>query len=87
MVDAGHDTATRGASIGIQSNKFDPFTDKGSFQREFVVAGTPVERMGLPNLEEGESAVYQQLVDNNWRFEQERIRQEDVLLAIGRIRI
>lgn len=54
--------------------------------REFVVARTPVERMVLGNLEEEESAVYQQLVDNNWRLEQER-RQVDVLLAIGQIRI
>ncbi|MFZ0544030.1 MAG: DUF2220 domain-containing protein, partial [Candidatus Promineifilaceae bacterium] len=55
--------------------------------REFVVAGTPVERMVLTNLEVEESAVYQQLVDNNWRLEQERIRQEDVLLAIDRMTI
>lgn len=53
--------------------------------REFVVAGTPVERMLLVNLEEEETAVYRQLVDKNWRLEQERIRQEDVLLAIGRM--
>jgi hypothetical protein len=53
--------------------------------RGFVVAGTPVARMVLLNLEEEESAVYRQLIDNNWRLEQERVRQEDVLLAIGRM--
>lgn len=53
--------------------------------REFVVAGTPVARMVLVNLEGEESVVYRQLADNNWRLEQERVRQEDVLLAIGRM--
>jgi hypothetical protein len=53
--------------------------------KEFVVAGTPVGRIVLANLEREEAAVYRQLVDNNWRLEQERIRQEDVLIAIGRM--
>jgi hypothetical protein len=53
--------------------------------RGFVVAGTPVERMVLVNLEREEAAVYRQLIDNNWRLEQERVRQKDVLLAIGRM--
>jgi hypothetical protein len=53
--------------------------------KEFVVAGTPVGRIVLANLEREEAAVYRQLVDNNWRLEQERIRQENVLIAIGRM--
>ncbi|MCP4415108.1 MAG: DUF2399 domain-containing protein [Chloroflexi bacterium] len=50
--------------------------------RMFIVDGTPVKKMELAHLDEGETAVYQQLVTHNWRLEQERIRQEDVIVAI-----
>jgi hypothetical protein len=52
--------------------------------RPFVVAGTPSEVIALGNLNERETAVYQQLAANKWRLEQERIRQEDVVAAICR---
>lgn len=88
------DLDAQGFAILSQLRNYWPKTrsflmDKATLEnyREFVVAGTPVERMILTNLEEEESAVYRQLVDNNWRLEQERIRQVDVLLAIGQIRI
>ena len=50
--------------------------------QEYVVKGTPVAMMALAHLDEAETAVYQQLVAHNWRLEQERIRQEDVVAAV-----
>jgi hypothetical protein len=51
----------------------------------FVVVGTPSAEVVLTNLGEEETAVYQQLVTRNWRLEQERISQADVIEAIGRL--
>jgi hypothetical protein len=52
--------------------------------QEFVVAGTPAEPVLLANLTGDETAVYQRLMTQNWRLEQERISQSDVVAAIGR---
>lgn len=49
----------------------------------FVVVGTPSAGVVLSNLGEEETAVYQQLVSHNWRLEQERISQADIVEAIG----
>lgn len=54
--------------------------------REFVVAGTPAGEVVLRNLDEGETAVYQHLVSHTQRLEQERISQQDVVVALGRLR-
>jgi len=54
--------------------------------RDFVVAGTPSAEVELAQLDGKETAVYQQLVAHNWRLEQERISQADVVEAIGRLR-
>lgn len=51
--------------------------------REFVVAGTPMADVELVNLAGEETAVYQQTITHNWRLEQERISQADVVEAIG----
>lgn len=51
----------------------------------FVVAGTPTSDVVLGQLDKGETAVYQQLMARNWRLEQERIRQEDVVAVISRL--
>jgi hypothetical protein len=53
--------------------------------REFVVAGTAVSEMALTNLDERETAVYQQLLAHNWRLEQERISQTDVVAALAKL--
>ena len=49
----------------------------------FVVAGTPAEEAALANLTGPEMGVYQRIVANGWRLEQERIAQEDVRRAVG----
>jgi hypothetical protein len=53
----------------------------------FIVSGTPTDGVILPNLEGVERSTYQYLVTHNWRLEQERISQEDVRVAIGRMSI
>lgn len=61
--------------------------DEATFERyeRFVVNGTPVKDMVLANLDEGETAVYQQLAAQNWRLEQERITQSDVGEALAHL--
>ncbi len=53
--------------------------------QEFVVAGTAVSELALTNLDEGETAVYQQLRHHNWRLEQERISQADVARVMAQV--
>jgi hypothetical protein len=53
--------------------------------QEFVVTGTAVSEMALTNLDEGETAVYQQLRHHNWRLEQERISQADVKRVLAQL--
>jgi hypothetical protein len=53
--------------------------------QEFVVTGTAVSEMALTNLDEGETAVYQQLRHHNWRLEQERISQADVARVMAQV--
>lgn len=53
--------------------------------REFVVAGTPPAGAALANLKEEEACVYRQLAAENWRLEQERIRQSDVVQALDHL--
>ena len=50
---------------------------------DFVVTGTPSPVMELGHLDEGETAVYRQLATRNWRLEQERISQADVMAVLG----
>jgi hypothetical protein len=50
--------------------------------REFVVTGTAVAEISLPNLDVRETAVYRQLVTHNWRLEQERVTQVDIIDAL-----
>lgn len=50
--------------------------------REFLVTGTPTGIVELVNLDAAETAVYRQLVTHNWRLEQERIPQTDVVEAV-----
>ena len=61
--------------------------EEATFERyeRFVVNGTPVKDMVLANLDEGETAVYQQLAAQNWRLEQERITQSDVGEALAHL--
>ncbi len=47
--------------------------------RAFVVTGTPSPVMELAHLDGRETAVYQELAAHNWRLEQERISQVDVV--------
>jgi hypothetical protein len=49
------------------------------------VTGTAVSEMALTNLDEGETAVYQQLRHHNWRLEQERISQADVARVMAQV--
>jgi hypothetical protein len=58
--------------------------DAGTLERyqEFLVTGTPTGVMEPVNLNAGETAVYRQLVAHNWRLEQERIPQVDVVEAV-----
>jgi phage gp45-like len=49
------------------------------------VTGTAVSEMALTNLDEGETAVYQQLRHHNWRLEQERISQADVKRVLAQL--
>jgi len=61
--------------------------DEATLKRyeRFVVDGTPVKELVLANLDERETAVYQQLAAQNWRLEQERIAQNDVEEAVAQL--
>lgn len=53
--------------------------------RAFVVTGTPVTDVELVNLDEEETSVYHRLVTHNWRLEQERVSQADVVEVISHL--
>ncbi|MEM7118884.1 MAG: DUF3322 domain-containing protein [Chloroflexota bacterium] len=53
--------------------------------RTYIIEGKPSKEMILPNLVGEETAVYQRLLAHNWRLEQERIHQEDVVEVINQV--
>lgn len=55
--------------------------------KAFIIEGVQMKETALPNLVGEETAVYQQLMAHNWRLEQERIHQDDMVKAINQVLI